>query len=199
MYCYLVGDRHGDRTCCGVENNLLLNGDFSLGLDENSLPLRGQALRYDGRSERSLSNEYKTAGEHPLAVVDANAEKSVGMRSMRVNAAAGQRFLAEVDVRIQSGDAMVYLDFHNDKGQRVDAKILTIRGPIEWQTVSVEGIAPEGTVDVSIILYSGLVNRGRHTSITFACIYTVAYGLAILFSNRGMTGNDFLSVSSRMQ
>ncbi|MGI6541527.1 MAG: hypothetical protein ACOX44_00465 [Limnochordia bacterium] len=142
-------------------NNLLLNGDFSLGLDENSLPLHWTsfALLTDGVSV-SLSNEYKTAGEHSLALVDATAEKSVGMRSMRVNAAAGQRFLAEVDVRIQSGDAMVYLDFHNDKGQRVDAKILTIRGPIEWQTVSVEGIAPEGTVDVSIILYSGLVNQG---------------------------------------
>lgn len=142
--------------------NLLLNGDFSQGLDENSLPLHWSLFSplTDGTSV-NLSKESATAGEFSLELIDATNEKSVGVRSMRINAVAGQQFLVEVDVRIKSGDAMVYLDFHNDKGQRVDAKMFTIRGPVEWQTVQVEGTAPAGTDNVSIILYSGIANQGQ--------------------------------------
>jgi hypothetical protein len=142
--------------------NLLPNGDFSQGLDANSLPLNWSSLAAipDGSSV-SLSKEYATVGEFSMELIDASSDKSVGVRSKRVDATPGQWFVVEADVMIVSGDAMVYLDFHNEKLQRVDVKTITIRASSGWQTVSLEGIAPEGTTNVSIILYSGVANVGK--------------------------------------
>ena len=55
---------------------------------------------------------------------------------------------------------MVYLDFHGADGQRIVAQTASVGTTADWQTVSVEGTAPDGTAYVTVILYSTLPNVG---------------------------------------
>lgn len=143
-----------------AQENLIRNPDFTLGMDAGDLPLHWTRFGGVPGLEFMLTDERATVGELSLKLVDENPNGSVGLRSHQVPAKAGQRFLVEVDVFVERGTAMVYLDFHNAQGQRIVAQTTSTGISTDWQTVSVEATAPEGTSFVTIILYSSLPNIG---------------------------------------
>ena len=107
-----------------------------------------------------ISDERSTAGTHSLKLIDENPEGSIGLRSHRVETAPGRRYIAEVDVFGESGSAMLYIDFLDAQGRRVQERLLGTSAAMKWETITLEATAPEGAVYVTLILYAHLANTG---------------------------------------
>lgn len=140
--------------------NLIRNPDFSLGVDDEGVPLEWVNFGGSPLNRFELTKERATLGEFSLKLTDVDPEGSGGMRSHRVPAAAGDRFRLQVDVFVERGSAMVYLDFHTASGARVDAVSTNTGVTGNWHTVTLEGTAPAGTDHVTVILYVNIPNTG---------------------------------------
>ena len=142
------------------EPNLILNFDFSLGLNDQGLPLHWTLFGQGPMTSFELSDERATAGTHSLKLIDDNPEGSIGLRSHRVETAPGRRYIAEVDVFGESGSAMLYIDFLDAQGRRVQERAERKSAAMKWETITVEATAPEGAAYVTLILYANIANTG---------------------------------------
>lgn len=143
-----------------AQANHIRNPDFTLGTQSTGVPVDWTIFSGVPNVDFMLTDERATVGDVSLKLVDEDNSRSAGLRSHSVPARPGQRFAVEVDVFVERGTAMVYLDFHNAGGQRIVAQTTSLGTTADWQTVSVEAAAPEGTAYVTVILYSSLPNVG---------------------------------------
>lgn len=143
-----------------AQGNLIRNPDFTLGTQSNGVPIDWTIFSGVPGVDFLLTDERATVGDVSLKLIDQSDSRSVGLRSHSVPAQPGQRFAVEVDVFVERGTAMVYLDFHNAAGQRIVAQTSSLGTTADWQTVTVEATAPEGTTSVTVILYASLPNVG---------------------------------------
>jgi hypothetical protein len=145
--------------------NLIRNFDFSsYGVDEQGIPLHWVIFSIGPAAHVEISDEMATVGSHSLKMIDTDPQKSVGLRSHRVEAKPGRRYVAEVDVYGIDGSAGLYIDFLDANGRRVQEKISNTTARNRWETLRSEATAPEGTAYVTLILYSSITNVG-----TFYC------------------------------
>lgn len=143
-----------------AEGNLIQNGDFELGADDAGVPLFWTPFSGVGNVDFVLTEERASSGATAVKLIDTDAGRSVGLRSQRVEAKPGQRFVAVTDVYIEAGTAMFYLDFLDAAGQRVNAFTASTSAAQSWRQLTVEGTAPEGTAYVTLIIYSSIPNVG---------------------------------------
>ena len=143
-----------------TQANLIRNPDFTLGTQPTGVPADWTIFAGVPGTDFTLTDERATVGGVSLKLIDQYDDRSVGLRSHAVPAQPGQRFAVEVDMFVERGMAMVYLDFHGADGQRIVAQTASVGTTADWQTVSVEGTAPDGTAYVTVILYSTLPNVG---------------------------------------
>lgn len=145
----------------GKDVNLIRNFDFSsYGTDDQGVPLHWQTFSTGPTAYFVLSDDRSTVGSHSLKIVDEDSKASVGIRSHRVEATPGRRYLAEIDAFGVEGSAMLYVDFLDANGKRVQEKTGSLSAKKSWETLSVEATAPEGTAYVTLILYSHIANVG---------------------------------------
>ncbi|MGI6083492.1 MAG: DUF4962 domain-containing protein, partial [Limnochordia bacterium] len=141
--------------------NLILNFDFSsYGVDEQGIPLHWVPFSIGSTGYVELSDEMATVGSHSLKIIDTDSGKSVGLRTHRVEATPGRRYVAEVDIFGIDGSTGLYIDFLDANGRRVQEKISNASAKKRWETLRGEATAPEGTAYVTLILYSSLANVG---------------------------------------
>lgn len=144
----------------GQGKNLLPNPDFELGYDAEEVPLHWEVFSRSDVAGFTLTTEKAASGKAALLMVDKVNDRSTGLRSARIPAEPGRVYRAEADVWVEAGLAQFYLDFHDASGARIEAKTERARVSTDWQTVVAEATAPPGTVYVSVILYSDIVNVG---------------------------------------
>ncbi|MBE3577319.1 MAG: carbohydrate binding domain-containing protein [Limnochordales bacterium] len=110
----------------------------------------------------SLVREYATDGEWSLKVSDVSAKQSVGMRSAPVPVTAGAKYAVLADVYIEFGAAMLYLEFWDAQGKRIESALKTASASGTGRAVQliVENTAPAEAVTVTVLLYCSVPNEG---------------------------------------
>lgn len=141
-------------------DNLLRNAEFELGTDPAGGPLHWTPFSGVPGVDYELSTERVASGAKSLKIIDRGATQSVGLRSAWVEVSGGQRFRAMVDVYIEEGTAMLYVDFLDAQGARVSALTANTSVAGSWQTLTVEATAPQRAAYVTLILYSSIPNVG---------------------------------------
>lgn len=140
---------------------VIMNGDFMQGTDEGNLPLHWVEFgRVPDVAHYMLSEERSTVGSVSLKMIDLAADASTGLRSKQVEVTPGKRYVAQVDAFVEMGEAMVYMDFLNANGQRIEAPAVRTTTTSTWETVTLDAVAPHGAAHVTLILYSSKVNVG---------------------------------------
>lgn len=110
----------------------------------------------------SLVREHATDGEWALKVSDANTKQSVGMRSAPVPVTPGAQYAVLADVYLESGSAMLYLEFWDAQGKRIESALKTASASGTERAVQmvVENTAPAEAVTVTVLLYCSMTNAG---------------------------------------
>lgn len=140
--------------------NLIPNPSFEMGTGSGNVPLHWSVFASSDVAFFELTSEHASNGSTSLKLVDTAGDQSTGLRSTRVKAEPGRVYRAEANVLVQSGLTQFFLDFHDASGRRIVAEIGRGRVSPEWQTLTVEATAPEGTASISLILYSDIANTG---------------------------------------
>lgn len=141
--------------------NLIPNHDFSQGADAEGVPLHWTRFARSDEAGFYLSDAQASIGGQSLYIFDRSSARGSGIRSARVPATAGERFLAEVDALAVRGNLTLYMDFLDARGTRVQAVFNSVPQNPDWQSLVVQGQAPEGTAYVTLILYSSVSNEGE--------------------------------------
>lgn len=137
-------------------SNLIQNASFEAGLDTAGIPIEWRVFSGTPGTQIQVSTERATQGTQSLKLIDTSNAYSVGLMSNRIQAKAAALYRVEVDVLVESGSAMIYLDFLDRNYTRIEAKTATLGADNAWKGMKVESAAPAGTEYVQIILYSNI-------------------------------------------
>lgn len=140
--------------------NLLENHDFELGVDLDGVPVGWTVFAQSETTGFDLTGAYVTGGSYALRLWDHDTTRGAGLRSGRVPGAAGNVYVAETDVLVESGRSTLYLDFLDAEGRRIEARTATAAANTSWQRLEITAEAPANTQYVTIILYSNVGNTG---------------------------------------
>lgn len=110
----------------------------------------------------SLVREHATDGQWALKISDQSPSQSVGMRSKPVPVTPGARYGVITDVFVESGWAMLYLEFWNAQGKRIESAVKATSTSVTGQVVQliVENTAPAEAVTVTVLVYCSMPNQG---------------------------------------
>ncbi|MET0135406.1 MAG: hypothetical protein ABW215_17650, partial [Kibdelosporangium sp.] len=143
----------------GKTANLIANGGFDVG-DRSAHPA-GWAV--DGNvAGATIVNlqAYRTAGLGSLQVSNAEGG-TVTVTGQRVVAAPGNNYQLTAKLKGRSGTppvlSLVFTSFENAV---LDTKAVAAPAGLDWQTVTVSGIAPAGTANVSVRIAAGATDVG---------------------------------------
>jgi hypothetical protein len=139
-----------------ASDNLLQNASFEAGVDSTGVPLEWRVFSGTPITQIQVSSERTTQGTNALKLVDNSSAGSVGLMSNRVPAKALALYRVETDVLVESGNAMIYLDFLDNAYKRIEAKTVTVGVSAAWQDVAVESMSPAGTEYIQVIVYMSI-------------------------------------------
>ena len=141
-----------------AQANLIANPGFELAGE--SVPPPGWVV-FSGADRIFVERTGAYAGEKVLVFRDDADNVSVGLRSAPLPARAGELYEARVYVYNEPGSrTSLYLDFRDERNRRIEAKWVASSYHGVWEELAVSLRAPEGTENVSIILYSTPSNVG---------------------------------------
>jgi hypothetical protein len=130
-------------------------------------------------------------GKHSVKIIDRFTDGSVGLRSARIPASPGMVYIASADVYSEAGLSQFYLEFWDNRGQRIDTSMISETAVGEWRTINTSKQAPAGTTHITLLVYSGVGNVGisYYDNITLRMMteeeFTQAYQLKELFPVAG--------------
>lgn len=116
------------------------------------------SVDYGSAQQMGVSEEEAHGGRRALWLSDEDDRTSVGLRSPRIPAEPGGEYFVEAWwLGAPENNAAVYLEFWNADGNRIEDGVhsFTCAGKGEWARVLGTARAPEGTVAVTVLLYSG--------------------------------------------
>lgn len=131
--------------------NLILNSDFSAGVGPDGLPVNWTRF---GAPFSSVVDDEEGGRGRILRIRDDDSQRGGGVRSVEVPTAAGTPYRVEVDVLPVEGRGVVYLDFLAGGARVSHMSKVSQTSTGEWETIVLEGTAPQGAETVSVILYS---------------------------------------------
>lgn len=142
----------------GARANLLTNPGFEQ--SNGTVPPPGWVF-FSGGDRIFVESTGAYAGDKGLAFRDDADDVSVGLRSAPLPAQVGEVYEARVYVYNEPGSrTSLYLDFRDERNRRIEAKWVASSYHSVWEELAVSLQAPEGTDNVSIILYSTPSNVG---------------------------------------
>lgn len=107
------------------------------------------------RQNIMVSADQAYDGSQSLKIVDSASDQALGLRSRLIDADDTSRYRVSVQLfNEQRGDGTVYLEFWDDRGQRIAHHIAAASTRLAWDEVVLEAQAPQGTTHVTVLLYS---------------------------------------------
>jgi len=116
--------------------------------------------QYNASYPVNVSTTRTYAGNYSAKLDDPSPAAQPGLRSTKVSVTAGQDYRASVYAYIESGEPLVYLEFWDNAGVRIQVKTVKGTPAAEWQQLVVEDTAPAGAVKASILLYGTSASQG---------------------------------------
>lgn len=144
-----------------MSENLIPNHDFSMGTDSEGIPLHWTRFARSDEAGFYLTDTRSSTGGYSLYIFDNSSTRGSGIRSASIPVRPGEWFLAEVDAFPVRGSLTLYLDFLDQRGNRVKAFLQSTQPSGDWQPLAVQAQAPEGAEYVTLILYSSTSNQGE--------------------------------------
>lgn len=103
----------------------------------------------------AFSTEQASNGKVSLKIVDPTSDQAFGLRSHKIAADDTSRYRVTLQLfNDQRGDGTVYLEFWDERNQRIAHHIAAASTRLEWDEVVLEAQAPQGTTHVTVLLYS---------------------------------------------
>ncbi|MCU6713013.1 cadherin-like beta sandwich domain-containing protein [Paenibacillus sp. J5C_2022] len=106
-----------------------------------------------------MTSDVARTGQFALKIVDPD-QANYGISTDLVPAAPDLTYVATAYAQAASGNAYLYLQFHNADGVRIGHKSVAGGEAEGWTTLTTSFKAPAGTASVSVLLYSGLASTG---------------------------------------
>ncbi len=114
-----------------------------------------------GAGGNTASTDRAWTGTTAAKLVDTSTTTATGLESVRLPAAAGVRYSGLARVFVASGTPSVYLRFYNASGALITSTATDFAGPVNtWQWLRVAAVAPAGTTQVTVLLYSKAASTG---------------------------------------
>lgn len=141
-----------------AESNLLLNPGFEEVVDGR--PAHWRPFNAASATRAVPSGDRVRSGNYALKLGD-GATPSIGLRSAAVSVTAGQVYRASAHTFVESGSQFaLYLEFWNAAGARISTVVKSYGLAGIWHMVDAQGVAPEGAVTASLLLYAPTTSRG---------------------------------------
>ena len=139
----------------------VFNGGFEEPVSGGKIP--GWTNPYPTGLPFTVSNELALSGNYSIKIVDTSRDQSGGLMSDPIPAKPGKTYKASANVYMVEGDpddAALMMYFFDADGKELGNtfSLLGSDVPNRWQTVEVEGIAPEGTASIRLMAYSSRWN-----------------------------------------
>jgi hypothetical protein len=141
-----------------------------------------------------------------LKLVDSSTASSIGAESTKVPVTAGKQVDASAQIYVTSGNVTFSLRFWDANNVLLHTATKAFSGSLsQWTHTAVSYIAPTGTANVSVLLYSsvGAVSTANFDAITLTTPQIINLGVqvtnaAVSYSAFGKdsSGNDYLYVGS---
>lgn len=145
-----------------AEENLVANPDFEQGIGTRGAPLHW-TIGQDSQSMRiELSDERAQVGTTSVRFVDNDPNGALALRSDPIEIEAGHRYIAQADVWVVEGKAMLYVEYRDEGNLRIATSRTTSSRTGDWETLTVESVAPDSARFATILLYSDKANVGEH-------------------------------------
>lgn len=138
------------------------NASFEEGLADNGLPVGWPSL-FSVKTfgdEITLSDKRAFKGRYSICINDPSEKLSAGLRSAPIPATEGVVYNAQLYAYVESGVAQLYLEFWDDRGERIDRGIASASPKGEWAPIQISQQAPKGTTSITLLLYAHLSNVG---------------------------------------
>jgi len=138
-----------------MEREELLTQDFE-GAEAGGLPA-DWTVSYGSAEQISVIDTQAHEGEHALRIVDEETAGSFGLRSPKLPAEPGVVYFAEGWwLGEEENNGAIYLEFWNDE-DRIEGGVRAFQclGTDEWARYGGSMRAPEGTVAVTVLAYTG--------------------------------------------
>ncbi len=119
--------------------------------------LPGEWSVFSMAGEMHVTGDEAHEGARALRFVDGDNQRSHGLRSPKIPAEPEESYYTEAWwLGEQENNAAIYLEFWNDEDERIEGgiSIFTCSGTGEWSQRGGTARAPEGTVAVTMLLYS---------------------------------------------
>ncbi|NLN18315.1 MAG: hypothetical protein GX162_03430 [Firmicutes bacterium] len=113
-----------------------------------------------GGPEVRLSNEKAVDGDYSVRIEDRNPNGGYGLRIMHIPVVPGREYEASVRAFREEGAAQLYLEFWNEKGQRIYVEIGSAGAMWTWDRITLRGKAPPDAATLTLLLYSHVANVG---------------------------------------
>lgn len=135
----------------GRPGGLLSNGGFDVG-DRTGHPIGWSTLGAADDARIVNLQAGRTAGLGSLRITDTSGE-GVSVLSDRIVAAAGKQYTVHAQLKGVTGTPPnLTLRFYDFNQTVLDSKAVSPTFSTDWQTVTVTGVAPENTSQVSVII-----------------------------------------------
>ncbi|NMO96729.1 FIMAH domain-containing protein [Paenibacillus lemnae] len=113
--------------------------------------------------EISVTSSNFAEGQNSVYIADNNPTKSLELSSGAIPVQAGETYRLTAQVKVESKSIRGYLRFKNSSGAIIGTpptQLIELKNGTGWQDMTIEGLAPAGTVSAEVAFYMGAAGTG---------------------------------------
>ncbi|UKS25263.1 hypothetical protein LOZ80_27235 [Paenibacillus sp. HWE-109] len=110
----------------------------------------------------SVSKLQQKSGLSSLLLEDIYLDKAIGLNTQAIAVHEDGRYEAKASVYVESGGVSLYIKFYNAANAEIGTSSVSLSAPLNaWNSLRLEGIAPEKATKAKILLYSGVAGLSK--------------------------------------